>query len=359
MNSFLRILPAGLVFVSVLNAQNIPTAPIYEQVRNKYLSRTEIQARLDQYKNEHAVEFPAVRNDFDLAIRSMLTLDLPEPAAWRTRVGKPKKDPLPSFYTRKQVLDDVAMYSDRGDNERAGFYSRHLEEISVDQTVALRMLCIDVLLNGWNDWSNWQSEKLRTVHEKYPDVHLDYALRCIRFLKTPEDYEITRPAVGLALELVMDRSNRSAILASAAQLVHEVGSISKDTDLLRFSIDTAMRTTDKGTRLSFLTIAGQISKNLGQPAQREFWVAYLDVPDEWIRTMAVSGIVESIRKPRPGEPTRPRDAELAQLLRNVAQNDHSERVRQFLHPRLEQYERSDTKPTHGGGRIGDPSTPLP
>jgi hypothetical protein len=239
------------------------------------------------------------------------------------------------------------------------FYEQHIEEIVVDETPSLRYVYLDVLLNGWDDWSNWQSAKLTEARQSYPDLHVKYALEGLgSYWRTPDEVQFASDTFGVLLPLVVDSTRSQWVRQPAERVFVRVGSISKDVDLLRYTLDAAANAPDRDTRMYLFSISSAASSALRQPEYREFWVDYLQHPDEWVRTKAVAGIVGSIRKPRPGEEPRPRDAELAQMLYDVLQNDPSPRVRNFLQPRLEQYERSDTKPTHRGGKISEPPQPL-
>jgi len=348
-----------LAFSPLLRAQQVPPAPTLEQVLDNYPSRAELQSRVDAYKAEHPAEFAAAKADFDLAIRSMLTLEFPEPASSQSGIVPFKRKPLSSFYTRRMMVDDVAMYQQRGDAERATFYQTHMEEIVVDETPALRYVYLDVLLNGWDDWSNWQHEKLQENRQKYPDLHVRYALDGISWFRFSfEDLEFVVDTFGVVLPLVLDTDRGRWVRDQAERVIVNFDNVRKDLDLLRYCLDAAASATDRDTRMYLFSISSAAGRALRQPEYREFWVDYLQAPDEWVRTKAVAGILDSIRKPRPGEEPRPRDAELAQMLYEVLQNDPSPRVRNFLQPRLEQYERSDTKPKHRGGKISEPPQPL-
>jgi hypothetical protein len=239
------------------------------------------------------------------------------------------------------------------------FYEQHIEEIVVDETPSLRYVYLDVLLNGWDDWSNWQGDELQEIRQKYPDLHVKYALKDIgRFRNTWDDLNFVADTFGVVLPLVLDTDRGQWVCEEATDRMVSSARVRKDPDLLRYCLDAAASATDRDTRMALFRITGPASGALRQPEYREFWVDYLQHPDEWVRTKAVAGILDSIRKPRPGEEPRPRDAELAQMLYEVLQNDPSPRVRNFLQPRLEQYERSDTKPKHRGGKISEPPQPL-
>jgi hypothetical protein len=350
-----------LAFSPLLRAQQVPPAPTLEQVLDNYPSRAELQAQVDAYQSAHTVDFDASRADFELAIRSMLTLEFPERPNKNRRHVERKPRALPNYYSRSTVVKQIERCRAVPEySEWLAFYEQHIEEIVVDETPALRYVYLDVLLNGWDDWANWQGDELQEIRQKYPDLHVKYALKDMhRFRSTWDDLNFVADTFGLVLPLVLDMDRGRWVRDQARSVVTGFALVRKDVELLRFSINAAMNASDKDTRLDLLTISSAASHALPGPEYLEFWVDYLEAPDEWIRTKAVGGIVGRIRKPRPGEEPRPRDAELAQMLYDVLQNDPSPGVRNFLQPRLEQYERSDTKPSHGRGRIGGPITPIP
>jgi hypothetical protein len=359
MKSYLTTTGLLLVITPSLFAQQMPPAPTLEQVLDNYPSRAELQSRVDEYKTAHAAEFAASRADFDLAIRSMLTLEFPESPYAHRRHVKRKPRPLPNYFSRSTVLDQIAKATQNGHLEIRLFYEQHIEEIVVDETPSLRYVYLDVLLNGWDDWSNWQGDELQEIRQKYPDLHVKYALKDIgRFRNTWDDLNFVADTFGVVLPLVLDTDRGQWVCEEATDRMVSSARVRKDPDLLRYCLDAAASATDRDTRMALFRITGPASGALRQPEYREFWVDYLQHPDEWVRTKAVAGILDSIRKPRPGEEPRPRDAELAQMLYEVLQNDPSPRVRNFLQPRLEQYERSDTKPKHRGGKISEPPQPL-
>ena len=356
MKSYLTTTALLLAMNSLLSAQQVPPAPTLEQVLDNYPSRAELQSRVDAYKAAHLAEFAAAKADFDLAIRSMLTLEFPEDPYPSRRHVERKPLALPSYFSRPTVLHKIERCNeDTAFSEWKVFYQTHIDEIVVDETPALRYVYLDLLLNGWDDWANWQSQKLQDTRTAYPDLHLKYALRELcGICGTFEDLAFVSDTVGVVLPLVRDTARGRWIRDQAQLVIIDFVQVRKDVYLLRYTIDAAMNAPDNDTRVYLLSIAGHTSEALPALQRREFWVDYLQAPDEWIRTLAASGIAEAIRKARPGEAPRVRDQELAQLLQDVAQNDPSPRVRQFTQARLNQYETSDTKHTHGRGTVGGP-----
>ena len=141
------------------------------RVFDKYPSPEQLQGRIDAFKREHADEFAGARADFDLAVRSGLELT---PVAFADERQPVRIDRwrlhLPVF--RSIFERDIADF--KAENRaklRTAFYEAHLNELTVEPTVALRYVLLDIMMNGWNNWDAWTSERLQEYRRRHPDVY--------------------------------------------------------------------------------------------------------------------------------------------------------------------------------------------
>lgn len=216
------------------------------------------------------------------------------------------------------------------------------------------MVALEILVRGWHDWSNWSGAKLHSVRQRVPDIHLVYALREIWPLKTPEVQSLGRDVISVALQIVMDSSHSRECRDQAGTLLRRSAYLVKDEDMLVFCLSELLGDADEIAKDELIGIASAVDDRLPLVRRRVIWLDYLDAPVEVVREMAVEGIGSSIRKPRPSEPPRPEDVELANRLRPIAQSDPSHRVRRMAAAQLRQYDASDTRQTHR--RLGVPQS---
>ena len=115
----------------------------------KYPSTQQFLAEVATFKREHPHEFALARADFDLAVRSNRELEAPKiPGQPEPHVER--KWPLGSISSRELLEDSLKELANTPHAEaNIAFVQQHMDEFTVDYTPALRMVAIDVLLNGW------------------------------------------------------------------------------------------------------------------------------------------------------------------------------------------------------------------
>ncbi len=326
----------------------------WNAVVTKYRAPDDLRQRVDTYKSEHAAEFAAAKADFELAVRSIVSLDIPlSPDHKRRQVIKKRE--LPSLKSRDSLLRSINSFRSNGSPDAlqcADFWESHFEDVVIGQTPAHLYVYFDCLLNGWYDWSQWTTPKLIEVREKHPDVYLMYAVRESFYAKlAQETYNLLRDVLPQLLILLEDHTIGPKGCAELESLLEYICSAEKDMDVMKYCVLKYIA----GGGEPYLSVAGIAGTQLNHEQRREFWEPFLVAQNEQVRLRAVSGVGDTIRKPRPGEDPRPEDAALAEQLRQILQNDPSLRVRDQARYKLRLYDKSDTRPTHG--RLGVPNSP--
>lgn len=331
--------------------------PVLAQPQNehaifaRYPSPRQLQAQVDRFKSKHSIEFSAARADFGVAVRSTLELDPPDPPGppgSGIRHGGPLKPLLRGVETRAFWGSTIERWEQmEGGAEPAGFYRRHLDEISVEPCPALRMVCYDVLVNGWHDWRGWDSEQLAAIRGKVPDLHVTYALLLLRPHDQDQSYLDYKDALGVALRIVSDASYSKYSREWAAGLVQRLAEVQPSVELARYAADQVLSQEAQEPRLWFVSIAKWASERLPTPALRDLWADYLDCEDSSLRGQAAIFVGKSIRKAPLDQPEGRRDRELAERLRRMAQEDSSQWARRMAQHGVKQYEDSDKPPSRG------------
>ncbi|UCC29270.1 MAG: hypothetical protein JSU86_13835 [Phycisphaerales bacterium] len=245
----------------------------------RFPSRAELQQRIDEIRRDHPPRYEAARQDFDLAIRSRWTLQGPK---WPgkplpTPIVKPKLT-LSALMPRNAWANYIREIDEmEGGDELAQFYRHHLDELCFEDTPELRAVLVDILLNGWDDWSEWGDEKPSVFREKFPDLHRVYAIRELVRL----DYNDVN---GVLLELFADGDVPPYLWTEVAAAVGDLGA---HFDKLEFTADVAYSSDDVRVRER---LAGYIQhfadRASKDPRSKSFWEPYLGSPIPELRFAA-------------------------------------------------------------------------
>lgn len=320
----------------------------------KYPSPEDLQERIDSFKRERADEFEAARRDFELAMRSGLELTPIVFADERQPVRIKKwRAHMPVF--RPIIEQNIVDF--RAENRgllRAAFYEAHLEDLTVEPTGALRYVLLDVILNGWDDWEAWTSERLEEYRRRYPDLYRRSALGLLSLMNhrvstgaLRMDATIDKPeslrASGVLLRMLLD-SETSPRLAAIVQV--SVQRIRNDVDALDFVVKLALDAeSPERLRNNGRYCMGSLTESLPLDQQRDYWVQHLDSNDYSIRSAAVSRVGINIDLLKKDAKEQATNAQLAQRLRRMAAFDPDPRIRLEASRRVTAYE--DDSPPRG------------
>lgn len=338
----------------------------------KYPSSEELQRRIEQFRREHPDEFAGARADFDTAIRFLH--NQPPPSA-RDIAAVHGKVPhrihrwrLQFPHHREWLLQHEA---EQGGNDgtpaRVLFVREHIDELTVDFSLALRMVALDVILNGWDDWSAWTTDRLKGYRKRYPDIYRIVAVNLRGQLnhelwqrkrrgEPTADLEVDDGlrAQGLFLRMLMETEASEELrrhIRSQAKKIHA------DLDALDFVVKLALVGESRADRRNNgRSCMGSLTESLPLDQQRDFWVQYLDSDDFSIRSYAVSrvGISINLLKKDPQEPATNR--QLAERLRKIAASDPDSRIRHEAQRRVAAYEDDSPPPgliDYGKGKKDD------
>lgn len=332
-----------------------PASTLLQNVLAKYPSRPELQSRVDQFKADHTSEYAAALTDFDLAIRSMLTLEFPRTSEEISRHGRRKEKILPMFKTRQRWMELIDRYTTNSETGLAQFCEVHLDEIAIEDCPAFDWVCCGILLQDWTEWEAWQSPKLAAIRSESPHIHKYYAMR---HLAQPSRRTQAKLCFGVGVDFMLDDDMSSVIRKAAGRLVVRMAQSIKDPDLVSLALTKASEAgTDTTAKSDLLSAAGATIEELAPEMRISLCVPFLESDSETIRSFATIAIGKSIRKPRAGEPPRELDSQLASRLASIAEDDPSSRVRELAHRQKLLYDTSDTRPTHG--RLGPEGGSFP
>ena len=237
----------------------------------KYPSPEDLSRQIAEIERDHPGVIQAVRQDFDLAIRSALTLEPPGPPEGHRRVALPKV-PFLGVDSRDKLEALVARIDENPEHRPSGeFYRAHFEELVFDETPDAPLVLMDVLANGWDDWSAWnpENDRLRSAREKWPEVH-----RCIALDKLQHECGVGPQMTGILLRILLNA--RDPLRERCRLALQMIG----NSDVLQFYIDWALDpATSNDKRWELWT---DIQMIMGK-GDRAFWEPYLDseVPTLW------------------------------------------------------------------------------
>lgn len=238
----------------------------------------------------------------------------------------------------------MAEWRQNGSTARADFCEANLDEIAVEYGPSLKMVYFDVLLHGWDGWTGWNEPKLQAARDREPNIHLAYVLTQMYLIKNQADYDDFRDALPLAMGVLIDVSYTAEVRLRATRLAERLAELAIDPDLLTYCV-SAMAATDNRFQQELFSRVATFTKAYAY-TRREVWRQYLEHPNDFVRTFAVSEVGETIRKPRAGEDARTDDAALAEQIRLIAETDPSADVRRSARAQIRFYDSSDTRPTH-------------
>lgn len=247
-----------------------------EDVLSKYPSPGQVKASIRKLRLTDRAAFEQIRADFDLAIRSNEGLERPRPAHIPRRIA-PSEPGLRALVTREFVETWLAEHGEESQwKEIADYYARHLDEVTLEKHEASGLVLMDVVANGWDDWSQWdpQNERLNKVRAEFPDLHRTYAVRELVRLGH-------KPAIGLLLRIAVDGDESESVYSSA---VYGLQSMDNYEDILQVYIDTVLRAPMRAPWSELWMEIHTVSQLLGSGDRaRAFWKPYLnsDVPNLW------------------------------------------------------------------------------
>jgi len=287
----------------------------------RYPSPGELQMQVEALRATGPDALCAASRDLDLVIRSHFTLgeQVPQVPGRKQRTPHvPPRWPRVTGLTTREALNGYIerLQSTPGAEARIQFYRDHMEDYCIDDCPGLRMALADVLLNGWHDWSEWHGEKLIEVREALPDLHRAYALQLAR------RFEITQYN-GLALRMLVDPSTPKYVRRYAASLVSYPDN---NLDVLDFIVTQMLATKDEVVREFLLSCIS----NTGIPphGRRAFWEEYLSTADITLRSVAVIEVGHAVRHIRSKTKGTDLSPEIIAKLKEIAENDSDERIRE-------------------------------
>ena len=353
-SALMRVFPVvGVVCTTPILAGGGP-ADNDHPVFAKYPSPAELQARIDSFREANPQAFAAARDDFGLAIRSKLGLKGPKAPWYKPPHVRPRGLQLKyRLKPRSSYEEAIANAESRPGGEAvAQFLREHIDDYAVEFTPALRLVVIDVLLNGWDDWSKWEGERLTEYREEFPDLHRAIAVRLLHQIKLkdavrrmksgePSPVDGFPDANGILLRMLVDpelpRYTRKGVQST-------VDRISGNFDALRFVVSCALERQDAAVRRSCYSCMQTLSKGVPGDKLQAFWIGHLDSEDDWVRTAAVQqvghGVLRTRALPIGSDPNR----YVVDRLRRIAENDPSDQVRRQARRAVKSYDDDSPPP---------------
>ncbi len=251
-----------------------------EAVVAKYPSPDDVARQMRELNAARPGDVNAIREDFDLAVRSAVGLTLPRIQGYGQSVSA-KTPLLRGIKTRQTLESTIARLREReGAEERVGFYRTHFEELAINEAPEPALVMMDVLAHGWDNWSQWdeEHEKLNEAREKVPDLHRVYAVRELQRLGH-------KPAIGLLLRTVVDDTTDPWVLGAAMSALMTIGNY---IDVLEFYLEMGFNPAiNARLRDRMVTSLGNLGNRLEAEGkadqQRWFWLrfAHSDIPMLW------------------------------------------------------------------------------
>ncbi len=245
------------------------------QVWGHYPTRVQLQLRVDETRASHPMAYDAAKRDFGEAIRVSRSLKGP-PWPGKQSGATPIVRPKPKLYALKTRADwesDFRLTDELSPgSEWVEFYRAHLDELTIDySSPLLRDVLIDVLLNGWHDWTSWGDGKLAKLRAKFPELHRVYAIRELRRLKVKD-------IGGVLLDLLRQPDIAPEMFFPEREGVKE---LVQPGDALAFVLDVYVTSNDNLIRTRMEHLIPSFSARVGKTeAVREIWGPYLesDIP---------------------------------------------------------------------------------
>lgn len=268
--NLLRIIISTLC-IFVLTGSSSFAEDISARVLARYPTQEQLQQRIDEAVKLNSIAYTLAMQDFGEAIRLSRSLSGPP---WPG-----KKSPGVPHIKRGPVLSDLktpAMWAisfRKADKIELGsewvkFYRSHLDELTIDEnSPLLQEALIDIVLNGWHDWSNWDHEKLVRLREKFPELHRVYALRELRRLKIKE--------IGsVLLELLIQPNLAQELFFPVREGVKE---LVNPNDAIEFFLDTYMQSNNPMIRTHMEHFIPPFSDRAGNGSRvKQIWRPHLE-----------------------------------------------------------------------------------
>jgi hypothetical protein len=292
--------------------------------------------------------FLAAREDFDLAIRSVLTLDPPKPPGYVS--PRAQHDLVlngmgwAAYPTMRQRIADLD--EREGSGAVADFYRQHLDDFCVADTPELRFVLVDALLNEWSDWRGWETEHLKRYRERYPYLHRVYALQMLEDIRTRwgfghTDWDKGPDVTGPATRIFVDPSAPYDLRRAARGYVQFTVDSSA---ILAVLFDAAASAVD-GREQAFL--AGSlpsISGRIDPYVRRAFWAERLDRARGWLRPMAIRELGDTVNAIRTYTKGADKSPDVVARLRAIADGDPDEKIRAVAQRKLGFYRLETNEP---------------
>ncbi|UCG15887.1 MAG: hypothetical protein JSV19_11400 [Phycisphaerales bacterium] len=275
--------------------------------------------------------FLAAQGDFDLAIRSVLTLEPPKhPGYVRPRVESElvlKGMGWASYPTMRQRIADLD--EREGWGAVADFYRQHIDEFCVTDASELRVAIVDALVGEWSDWSAWDTDVLRKYRVQYPELHRAYALQMLEDIRTRwgfgrPDWDKGPDVTGPAMNIFVDSSQPHYVRRAARGYVQ----FTVDSPaVLAVLFDAAAGAGDAREQAFLAGSLPTISGRIDPYVRRAFWAERLDRARGWLRPMAIRELGEAVNAIRTHTKGADRSSDVVARLRAIADSDPDERVR--------------------------------
>jgi hypothetical protein len=261
----------------------LPLGPAAQAVLDKYPSPADVAEEIRQLQAAEPGVVEEVLADFDLAIRSSLTLKPPAAEAQQRFHVLPQERITAGSTRSRASLENLIqclrnephrfVLSDTEVRSYIEFYEKHFDELVVEDHPQLGLIMMHVLAFGWEDWSAWdpQDERLARAREQFPELHR---------MNAPVDDRAT----GILLRIAIADGD-DALGRRCFRSLESIG----NEDVLRFYVDCAIRSPNMlrhGRSLwsEIYTISQRmLSQTGGKDRARAFWEPYLDsdVPTLW------------------------------------------------------------------------------
>lgn len=244
----------------------------------RYPTSSQLQQRIDQAKRLDATAYQLAMSDFADAIRVSRYLSGP-PWPGNPLPGIPHIRPGPVLSELK-TPDMWAMLFRKADKIEPDsawvrFYRAHLDELTLSESSAqLELVLLDVMLNGWHDWDDWDQERLLELRGKFPELHRVYAIRELRRLNVKQ-------AGGMMLELLVDPDVPPYLFGALREGVKQ---LVLHSDTLEYLLDTYLQANAPIVRMRLERTIPGVSGRAGHSDDvKELWRPYLESETPFLR----------------------------------------------------------------------------
>jgi hypothetical protein len=296
-------------------------------------SPAELQQAVDDFKRERKGEYELALHDFLLAVRINLEIDWPGSSSMHViPKGRLHFPALRPSYEDRRV---AAVKEGRTNETRMQFHERYGDEITVEFVPALRIAVLDVLLNGIQDWSGWDTDRLIDYRQRYPDIFRIMAVRVLSSydhqvfterLKNgdADPYKRDLDPTGLILRVMYGPKTSYDLRKEVASMIGYFTSHPRE--VLDYLVRRDLEIADPSARPA-QSILTRLSDKLSLEERRAFWLPYLSHSDTQLRMAAVNQLGSTrTRPPKVAAEAHP-DRELIERMRTISRNDPDAMVR--------------------------------